>query len=186
MSTLRYLMRAMDNTDCVVLDTETTGLNQGEIVQIAIIDSDGKTLLDTLVQPKEPIPADATAIHGITDDMVVNAPTWREVSPKVLDILQGKTVIIYNAVYDRKMMHQTAERWGMPKTDWKTHAEFVCAMEAYAEFWGDWNSYHQSYRWQRLTQAVSQQGLEVANAHNALGDCLMTLALCRKMKEAQK
>lgn len=53
-----------------------------------------------------------------------------------------------------------------------------------AEFHGDWNDYHQSYRWQKLTDAVRQMRVTVdAKAHDALGDCLMTLAVIKKMAE---
>lgn len=52
----------------VYLDTETTGLGStDEIIEISIIDDDGSTLLETLVKPSQPIPADSTRVHGITD-----------------------------------------------------------------------------------------------------------------------
>lgn len=167
--------------DYLVLDTETTGLHDGEIVQIAVINSCGDTLLDTYVKPVQPIPPDAIAIHGITDSMVASAPAWPAIVPTLVSLLTARHVVVYNAVYDRKMMHKTAERHGMEKIDWKELSTFWCAMEAYAEHWGEWNSYHQSYRWQSLTNACRQQKLEVSNAHTALGDCLMTLAVVRKM-----
>ena len=51
--------------NCAILDTETTGLyDDAEIVEISIIDENGGVLLDTLVKPLKPIPAEATAIHG--------------------------------------------------------------------------------------------------------------------------
>jgi len=165
----------------LILDTKTTGLEEGEIVKIAIIDSGGLVLIDTYIKPVQPIPADATRIHGITDEMVKDAPTWREIAPVVVGILNTRHVVVYNAVYDRKMMHKTADRNGMEKIEWKGVATFWCAMEAYAKFWGEWNSYRHNYKWQSLTNACRQQRLEVKDAHTALGDCLMTLALVRKM-----
>lgn len=170
--------------DYVVLDTETTGLDDGEIVQIAIVNSDGLVLLDTLVKPKRPIPMDATRIHGITNDMVANAPTWEFVRDQVYNCLLGRHVVIYNAVYDRKMMHKSSERWGLTKTEWKDIAAFWCAMEAFAEIYGDWNDYRQSYRWQKLSTAAAHYGIEQTDAHTALADCLTTLAVCKAMAGA--
>jgi DNA polymerase-3 subunit epsilon len=169
----------------VVLDTETTGLTDGEICQIAIINDSGAILLNSYVKTVKPIPAEAQRIHGITDEMVASAPGWAAIAPRVKEILSGKDVIIYNAVYDRrKMMHKSAEHAGMEKIEWKDFARFWCAMEAYAEYNGDWNDYHQSYRWQKLTDAVRQQRVTVdAKAHDALGDCLMTLSVIKKMSE---
>lgn len=54
----------------IILDTETTGLdNTAEIVEISVINDQGEVLLDTLIKPTKPIPGDATAIHGITNEM---------------------------------------------------------------------------------------------------------------------
>jgi DNA polymerase-3 subunit epsilon len=62
---------------------------------------------------------------------------------------------------------------------------WVCAMEAYAEFWGEWNDYHGNYRWQKLATACRQQGIGVVNAHDAMGDARMTLALLAKLAESE-
>lgn len=167
--------------DFVVLDTETTGLRNAEVCQIAIVNSLGETLLDTLVQTKYFIPPDATRIHGITDEMVKDAPIYPDLLPQLIELLTGRQVVVYNATYDRGILHSTAEKWGLPKTEWKDIACWSCAMNAYAEHWGEWNDYHGSYRWQKLTVACQQQGLAIQNAHSALGDCLMTLALINKV-----
>jgi DNA polymerase-3 subunit epsilon len=165
----------------VVLDTETTGLHDGEIVQIAIASHTGEVLLNTLVRPYRGIPADAMRIHGITEKMCSDAPRWGEIAPKVVDILTGQNVVVYNAVYDRRMMHQSGEYAQLPKTDWKQISRWWCAMEAFAEQYGDWNSYRQNYRWQSLSTAANYYRLPISNAHTALGDVIMTLQLCRKM-----
>ena len=182
MSYLKHFCQTVvDAENYLILDTETTGLHDGEICQIAVIESSGKAVLDTFVKTKNPIPLQATSIHGITTDMVKDAPTWCEISPKLEVLLRDNLVIIYNAVYDRKMMHKSAECWELPKVDWKSFCRFECAMEAYAEFYGDWNSYHGSYRWQKLSVAAASERVPVENAHNALGDCLMTLGVVTAM-----
>lgn len=167
--------------DYLILDTETTGLyDDAEIVSIAIIDSQGFILLDTLVQPYNPIPAEATAIHGITNEMVANAPLWDAVWNKVVALLDGKNVVVYNMAYDVNLLYQSSAPCDVD-VEWWGLCDWYCAMAAYAEYWGAWSDYHQSYTWQRLTAACSQQGIEVKDAHGALGDCLMTLALCKKV-----
>lgn len=166
----------------LILDTETTGLNDGEIVQIAIIDANGTVLLDTYVKPVQPIPADARRIHGITDEMVKSAPGWDVVCPQVQQILSGTPdLIVYNAVYERKMMHKSGERHGLPKTEWKNLCRWWCAMEAFAEVYGDWNEYRASYRWQKLVTAPAYYNVPQDSAHSALGDCLMTLGVVKGM-----
>lgn len=175
--------RRMLASDALILDTETTGLHDGEIVQIAVISTRGEVLMNRLVKPVRPIPAGATAIHGITDADVANELGWGAVSLMLQTALKGKDLVVYNAVYDRKMMHQSAEKAGLPKTEWKEVCTWHCAMEQYAALHGDWNDWHQSYRWQKLTDACSQVGIPApdAPAHSALGDCLRTLELLKKL-----
>lgn len=178
-------LKMLRSGNYVVLDTETTGLEDGEIVQIAIVHSSGDVLLDTLVKPKRPIPADATRIHGITNEMVKDAPTWEQVRDLVAHEIMGEHVVIYNAVYDRKMMHKSSERWGLPKTEWKEMAAFWCAMEMFAAVYGEWNEYRGNFRWQKLATAADYYNIpSQGQAHTALADCLTTLAVCKAMAGA--
>ena len=98
----------LQRKDWVILDTETTGtLEYDEIVQVAILSSDGKTLMDTLVQPTQPIPFDATAIHGITNDDVEDAPQFPEVYEKIKEIIHEKRLVIYNSQFDVRLIQQS-------------------------------------------------------------------------------
>lgn len=171
--------------DYLILDTETTGLdNRAEICQIALIRSTGETLLNTLVKPVRPIPSDASRIHGIYDNDVIEAPRFSELVDLLKILVTGSNLVIYNAVYDRSMLHRSAEACGIAKTEWKELAKFWCAMEAFSEIYGEWNEYHGSYRWQKLTTAARHYGVPVENAHNALGDCLMTLGVVKGMVQS--
>lgn len=180
------LYSVLRSGDFVILDTETTGLgSDAEICQVAIIDSQGKTLLDTLVKPVRAIPAEATRIHGITNDMVKAAPNFINVAQAVWDACQGKTVIVYNAEYDFRLLEQSEKACNpLALSDWHT-IERECAMIKFAEIYGDWNDYKQSYRWQKLETAARHYGLPVVDAHSALGDCQMTLAVCKAMLAAE-
>jgi DNA polymerase III epsilon subunit-like protein len=81
------------------LDMETTGLspaNGDRIIELAIVDSDGCSLLDTLLDPGRKISSRATKLHGITDEMVRGKPTIAQVLPTVVDLIRGQEVVIYN------------------------------------------------------------------------------------------
>lgn len=171
-----------DPAGFVIVDTETTGL-EGDVrvCQIAVVDKAGAVLLDTLMQPGIPIPADATAIHGITDAMVADAPTWSDVEPRLRAALTGRRVLIYNAEYDAFALANTMVQAGVrPGIGLWDHlgadGQPQCVMEAYAVFVGEWSSYHGNYRWQKLPDANVN-----APAHSALGDCLRTLHVLREM-----
>lgn len=167
--------------DFLVLDTETTGLHgTAEIVQIAIVNAQGDVLLDTLVKPIHYIPPDTTRIHGITNEMVVNAPPWAEVTNQVTDLLNDRDVVVYNAIFDRKLMHQSAAVARLPKTDWKSFSRWWCAMLAYSEDFATQRRqrYRRNYK---LVEAARHYGIPVNGAHHALADAHMTLALVKAM-----
>lgn len=161
------------------LDTETTGLNPlDEIVEICIVDHDGSVRLNSLVRPSRPIPADVTRVHGITNLMVQNAPSWKEIWPEALAILSGRKVGIYNAEFDLKMMQQSSRvnRVTMDQTSW----ERFCLMRLYANFFGQ-VGYRGEYRWQRLEDAGRQCQISLQNTHRALDDTVLAKAILEHM-----
>ncbi len=163
-----WARRILADETVVILDTETTGLGQeAEIVQIAVIDTAGNVLLDTLVKPQTEIPAEASRIHGITDEMVADAPAFDAVQLGI----EGKTVVTYNANFDARMIRQSLAQYDKDAPAVKA---YECAMETYAAYYGEWNDYFGSYKWQPLR----------GGDHSAKGDCLATLALIRKMAQA--
>jgi DNA polymerase III epsilon subunit len=99
------LLFALD--EHVVFDLETTGLSAwgDEIIEIGAMkiygnEIDDKNTFHTLVNPKRLIPPDAMKIHGITNEMVQDAPTIEEVFPKFLEYVGGAWLIAQNAKFD--------------------------------------------------------------------------------------
>ena len=85
-----------------VFDLETTGTNVGSdrIVEISIIKihPDGKEeVMTRRVNPGVPIPAEVTAIHGITDEDVKNEPLFAELAPALLQFLTNADMGGYNS-----------------------------------------------------------------------------------------
>lgn len=171
----------------IFLDTETTGLRRdAEICEITLINHDGAVLLDTLVRPARRIPRDASAIHGITDEMVKDAPTFAEILSRLEELLTGREVIIYNREFDQKMLVQSAAALGIPFKPWwrrpDNAAQWHCAMHLYAEYRGDWDDYRGSYRWHRLGNAARQCGLQITEGlHRARADTDLTRQLVLHM-----
>lgn len=147
------------------LDTETTGLDDhAKICEIAIVDEHGEILLNTVVNPQIPIPIEASAIHSITDAVVVNAPTFDSLRDQILDIFAHYDVHIYNAEYDTRLLAQSGE--DMPKL------KATCVMKPFARIYGQWDDYHQSYTLQSLGKACEYYGIHNPYPHRALGDAL--------------
>lgn len=166
----------------LIMDTETTGLgDDAEIVEVTIIDTAGRVLLNTLVKPRSVIPASATAIHGITNEMVATAPSWPHVCRSLYDIISGRRVVIYNSDFDTRILDQTNDRWWITIHFKIERPMFECAMLAYAEFYGQISD-RGGDKWQKLTAAAEQQGVVIEGTpHRALSDCLTTLGVIKAM-----
>jgi DNA polymerase-3 subunit epsilon len=166
-------MAAIDDPRVIYLDTETTGFGpRAEIVDIAVVNAAGEVVLESLVQPNRRIPADATAIHGITNADVKNAPAWCELYEDLLRVLAGRRVIVYNVIFDRQMVNQACDRYSLaaPAADWE------CAMRKYAGFYGNWDAGKRWYRFQKLERAVLAFGAE-PGGHRAAADAIACRAV---------
>jgi DNA polymerase III subunit epsilon len=104
----------------VAIDTETCALGPGRdrVVQFCAQQLDGDLqVLATwteLVNPERPIPAGATAIHGITNEMVRHAPTFAQVARRLRDLFRPDTVFMaYNAAFDFGVLNAEFVRAGV-------------------------------------------------------------------------
>jgi DNA polymerase-3 subunit epsilon len=161
----------------VILDLETTGLSDDPgvaVVEVGILSSDGDVLLETLVNPERSIPSAARAVHGITDEEVANAPSFKEVYPLMAERLNGQIVVVYNAPFEQKVLAAVYPRYNLLPL---RPRRWACAMRLYTDF--RWIT----DRYFKLSVACDQEGIIIENAHRAIGDCRMTLALMRKMAD---
>ena len=89
-----------------VVDVETTGLSArmgDRICEVAVVVARGGQVVDqlqTLVNPQKPISRGAAAVNGISDRMVRDQPTFREVAASVLKVLDGAVLAAHNASFD--------------------------------------------------------------------------------------
>ena len=173
----------MLNDPFVILDLETTGLNDNaEICQIGLLSSNGDVLMNTLVKPTEPIPTSSSNIHGITDDMAQDAPTFEVIYDEIIRHIADKTIVIFNAGFDTRILNQVCIRHGLASV--LNDVDVIhCAMLKYADFRGDWNDYHGNFRWSKLAYAIDEFNIDLGDGkeHDAMTDCRITLALIEGM-----
>lgn len=181
----RDLAREILEADPVYLDTETTGLDwASEIVEICVLDTDGRVLVDHLVRPTTPIPQGATRIHGISDEMVAEEPTWAEIWPGVEQAISGRAIVIYNADYDLAEMRQSHRKHGL--TWERPSAPVHCLMKLYAKYHGEWDPGRRAFRWLSLQQAAQRCGISLPQRHRARQDAELarSVLLCMAGRDA--
>ncbi|MBI4723114.1 MAG: WYL domain-containing protein [Candidatus Stahlbacteria bacterium] len=89
-----------------VLDVETTGLKtylghrMCEIGLLKFCGTKKSKSYSSLVNPERSIPEDVIEVHGITDEMVKNAPVFESIADEVLEFIKGTVLIAHNAEFD--------------------------------------------------------------------------------------
>src|SRR5438128_9725440 len=97
------VFRGESMTRIFIADTETTGLKPTDaVVEYAHIEcrlEDNRLVeiarFESLIQPGIPIPREARDVHGISDEMVKDAPTLRDVLPVSLGLLKNESAEVY-------------------------------------------------------------------------------------------
>ena len=87
--------------DYVVFDLETTGTNfkKDQIVEISALRAENGVVTEqfsTLVNPQCPIPYGVSQIHGITDEMVEDAPVLGDVLPQFFAFIKDRVLVGHN------------------------------------------------------------------------------------------
>lgn len=156
----------------VVVDVETTGLSafQGhemcEVAALAVVGGRIRESFGTLLNPGRSIPPEASAVNGITDEMVKDAPSMREVSPGLLEFLgKDSVIVIHNAPFDMSFIQSKLIALGLQPLSNLVIDTLVLAKR---EFGAGGNS---------LGQLARRLSLEQGTPHRALGDTETTARL---------
>ena len=107
----------------IFYDTETTGVRpeKDRIVEIAAYDPLNDRSFEKLINPGCSIPADATAIHHITNEMVANAPSFAEVAHDFISFCEGEAVLIAhnNDAFDLHFLKAEFSRHQVSMPSWQ-------------------------------------------------------------------
>jgi DNA polymerase-3 subunit alpha (Gram-positive type) len=166
-----------DDTEYVVFDTETTGLNAREdtLIEIAAVRMKGREIVGqfaSLIDPERKLSAKISELTGITEDMLVGQPKLKPVLEQFREFAEGAILVAHNAEFDVGFLGQCALRLGMPA--WTQPVIDTLAL-ARALYPGEKN-----YRLKTLTQKFN---VELINHHRALADAEATAKVFAYMQE---
>lgn len=161
----------------ITFDLETTGVNveESRIVQIAAIKKnlDGSVeKKNILINPTIPIPNEATEVHGISDEMVKDAPTFKQIANSLKAWFKDCDIAGFNSdTYDVPLLSAEFNRLGLVFIDWELN--FVDVLKLYRQLYPN-----------KLTDIYKRLfGVDFDNAHDALSDVLATNAVMDKVIE---
>ncbi len=98
-----------------VFDLESTGVDpqHDRVISIAIL-TEGERYVSLVNPGGRPIPAEVTAITGLTDADVADAPLFKDIAPKVHALLSGKTLVTFGGLrFDLPLLHEEFARCGI-------------------------------------------------------------------------
>lgn len=109
----------------IVLDTETTGMDPNDghrIIEIGAVECinhvpTGKHL-QLYINPEREVPADAIAVHGITNEFLADKPVFAQVYTEFIDFIKDAKLVIHNAEFDMKFLNWELKKVGHPALPW--------------------------------------------------------------------
>ncbi len=163
------LGQRFDAVDITVVDVETTGLDPlvgDRICEIGAIKWRGGIEVGrfhAMINPGCPIPAEASQIHGITDEMVRDAPSSGEVLGEFVAFANDSLFAAYNAPFDYAFIRNELTVSGIPEPQWT-----VVDVLAMARHLLPGLTNH------RLVTVASAMELSEGQTHRALDDVILT------------
>lgn len=150
----------------IYYDTETTGIRADcdRIIEIAAFDPIQNKTFEQLINPGSPIPKEATAIHHITDEMVANSPSFKEVAEEFIKFCDGEVVLIAhnNDGFDLHFLRNEFSRCSMNLPNWN----FLDSLK-----WA--RRYRPDLPKHTLQFLREIYGIPANNAHRALDDVIV-------------
>ncbi len=114
----------------IVLDTETTGMNQigahyegHKIIEIGAVEIVNRRLtgnnFHVYLKPDRLVDPEAFGVHGIADEFLLDKPTFAEIADEFIEYISGAELVIHNASFDIGFMDYEFSKLnrGIPKTD---------------------------------------------------------------------
>lgn len=172
-----------ESDNIVILDTETTGFgDEDELLQISIIDANGKTLFNEYCRPEHKTEwPEAEKVNGISPEKVKNCLTAADYRLE-LEAIFGRAdlVVGYNTRFDVKFINKI-----LGSTRQISGSLIEDVMQNFAPIYGEWNEERQSYRWKSLSVCAEYFGYDWGDdtAHDSLADCRATLFCWNKIRE---
>lgn len=170
----------------VFLDVETTGLNwrQERIIEVFLLalDKEGQVSeLGTLINPGRAIPAQITALTGLTDQDLAHAPREAEISPQIREFIGLSLPVAHNLPFDRNFLNAMFRRTGQLEIGEAGLDTLALSRELFPKLC----VYPEGGGSHRLKNLMYHFGLDrlYSNSHRSRDDVLLLVEVFRHLQE---
>lgn len=167
----------LNGAPIAILDFESTGVDprvdhpvQVSILHATIPSPEARVVYTTRIRPPIPVPEGASAVHGLRDEDLVDAPTMSEALPSILEALEGRLLVAYNLPYDLAMLRACCLREGAEPVP-------VFGLDPYV--WA--RTVDKFQKGKKLVDVCGRRGIEIPDAHDSTADCVAVAALLPKL-----
>lgn len=159
-----------------VVDIETTGghASANGITEVAINIHDGNKIVEsytTLINPGQPIPVYITALTGIDDHMLMNAPTFDDVALQIYQLLNDKVFVAHNVNFDYSFL-----KHHLAASGYDLQCKKLCTVRLSRKLFPGKSSYS-------LGKLCTALQIPIQNRHRAAGDADATSILFNLLLE---
>ncbi len=113
----------MEQERKLILDTETTGLDyeNDRIIEIGIVELVDNVLTQNYfheyINPEKNISLSAQKVHGISNEFLIDKPTFNYIAQKFLDFIKDDVIVIHNADFDTNFINKELQNCGFNKIE---------------------------------------------------------------------
>ncbi len=176
LSSWRITQQLLDEVDFVVVDTETTGLRPGpdRVIEVAAMRLRGGKVIDSfqsIINPGRHLPPFIVKFTGITQEMVEDAPTAKEILPDFFQFIDDATLVGHNLAFDLNFLtyeaRLLAQNCPLDGLDTILLARrFLPGLKRF-----------------KLDMVAAHLKIQASNRHRALGDVEITAAVFLRILE---
>ena len=164
-----FAARELADTEFVVFDLETTGSKAPpcRITEIGAYRVKNGEVLDkfhTLVNPRMPIPPFITALTGISDEMVGEAPLFEDVAIQFLEFIGDSVMVAHNSGFDMRFLNHEI---GRIFPDYKLANPCLCTVQLSRRLLPDIENH-------KLKTVAAHYEIDLTNHHRAAADAFAT------------
>jgi DNA polymerase III subunit epsilon len=171
----RALIDITADSPVAFVDIETTGCSPGthRVIDVAVIGATGSTVdfeWQSLVNPGVFVPAGITALTGIDNDMLADAPPFERIARELRERLEGRVFVAHNVRFDygfiRREFAALGDSWSSPN---------LCTVRLSRALYPDMPRHN-------LDAVMERHGIVIENRHRAMPDAQALLAFWRKVR----
>lgn len=157
------------------VDLETTGVQPGvhRVIDVAVIGATGGQLdfeWQTLVHPGARITGGITALTGITDEMIADAPPFERVARELRERLAGRVFVAHNVRFDYGFIRREFARMG---SEWR--APNLCTVRLSRALYPEMPRHN-------LDAVMEKHGITVQQRHRAMPDAQVLWQFWQKLR----